>query len=219
MRCRHFLSFASVALLAFFSGLFITTQNSFAVNDFTLNINSSNYTSFANALICSDGYGSGIPNCSDYSYFIVDISSDQLPKNNFQYYIRRTGSNQQNQVIPFAYNKSVTSYSDVSKIAINSISITGTPDFTITITLTENNPFASSTPPPSGDISITSNGSYDVSSYATATVDVPAEVVQGDYHDDLVNIQKSIIICGAILLVLYFFYCIYRLIIKNSGVH
>ena len=72
---------------------------------------------------------------------------------------------------------------------------------------------------PSGNLDISSNGTYDVTNYAQATVNVPAEVIQGDYHDDLVAINNSILICAAVCLVIYFFYCIYRLIIKNSGVH
>lgn len=38
------------------------------------------------------------------------------------------------------------------------------------------------------------------------------------YGDQLNNITLAIYTCGGILLVLYFFYCIYRIIIKNSGV-
>ena len=36
MRCRRFLSFVFLVLSAFFSGLFITSQNSFAVNNLTV---------------------------------------------------------------------------------------------------------------------------------------------------------------------------------------
>lgn len=71
---------------------------------------------------------------------------------------------------------------------------------------------------PSGSITLTENGSYDVSSYAEAIVDVPPVVVEGDYHDDLSSISSGLYVIGAILLVIYFFYCIYRMIIKNSGV-
>ena len=69
----------------------------------------------------------------------------------------------------------------------------------------------------SGSLSISENGTYDVTNYAEAVVDVPVQVIQGDYHDDLTSINQSILICGAVLLVLYFFYCIYRMIIKSTG--
>ena len=83
----------------------------------------------------------------------------------------------------------------------------------IIATLTDTSPFSI----PSGSINITENGEYDVSSYAQAIVDVPVEVIQGDYHDDLIAIKVGIYTCAAVLLVLYFFYCIYRVIIKSTG--
>lgn len=70
---------------------------------------------------------------------------------------------------------------------------------------------------PSGSLSITSNGSYDVSQFAEVVVDVPPSVVSGDYHEDLISIKSGIYTCAAVLLVLYFFYCIYRLIIRTTG--
>lgn len=73
-------------------------------------------------------------------------------------------------------------------------------------------PFGSSFNP-SGSLSISENGTYDVSQYAEAIVNVPPEVVQGDYHDDLVSINNSILIVAAVGLVIYFFYAIYRMIL------
>lgn len=73
--------------------------------------------------------------------------------------------------------------------------------------------FYSSAPSgPSGSLTLTENGTYDVTNYAEAVVDVPP--VYGDYHDDLVAIKDAIFIGAATLLVIYFFYCIYRLILK-----
>ena len=68
--------------------------------------------------------------------------------------------------------------------------------------------------PPSGSITLTQNGTFDVSSYSEAVVDVPA--VPGDYHDDLTSINNSILIVAAVALVLYFFYCIYRMIMRST---
>ena len=85
--------------------------------------------------------------------------------------------------------------------------------FSVTYTLTE----SLSPGSPSGSITLSQNGTYDVSSYAEAVVDVPPTIEPGDYHDDLVSINNSILICAAVCLVIYFFYCIYRMIIKTTG--
>ena len=39
----------------------------------------------------------------------------------------------------------------------------------------------------------------------------------GEYHEDLTNIYGAIIMCGGVIMVLYFFYCIYRILIKSTG--
>lgn len=68
---------------------------------------------------------------------------------------------------------------------------------------------------PSGSISISQNGTYDVSSYSEAIVNIPESIIYGDYHDDLLQINHSIIIGCAVILCIYFFYCIYRMLLKG----
>ena len=81
-------------------------------------------------------------------------------------------------------------------------------------TISDVNPFSSSS---TGNLDITENGDFDVTDYSSVSVNVPQTVTsEGQYHNDLVNIQQAIITCGAVLLVLYFFYCIYRIIIKGG---
>lgn len=239
---RRFLSFAFVVSLAFFFGLFITTQNSFATsvncgpytifgrhNNFscdTSSLDSSldwyyNFTfdiqgdfSSVNTTSIQIGFGptgnasvSGISSYGSIPYFNMRLIPTLLSPYTYTFNdSRRTYSSNNNERLGDVY------FSDISWFPATSTK-------TFSVLITDSFSSGGSSVVPSGNIDITSNGTYDVTSYASATVNVPAEVIQGDYHDDLVNIQKSIIICGAILLVLYFFYCIYRLIIKNSGVH
>lgn len=69
----------------------------------------------------------------------------------------------------------------------------------------------------SGSLSITENGTYDVTNYSEVVVNVPVEV-NSDTVSAINGVQQAVITGVATLLVLYFFYCIYRLIIRNSGV-
>ena len=68
-------------------------------------------------------------------------------------------------------------------------------------------------PAPSGNFSISANGDYDISQYASVSVAVPPEVIQGDYHDDLTDIKNVIILVPAVALVIYFLYGIYRFLV------
>lgn len=84
--------------------------------------------------------------------------------------------------------------------------------------LTVSDSLGSSGITPTGNIDITENGTFDVTQYAQATVNVPSSG-GGDapYTGILEGIKVSILTCGAIIVVLYFFYCFYRIIIRSTG--
>lgn len=203
-----------ISILSFLTPLFFFSHSSYAVDDFTLTWNSEGRPQFQ--YLCG---GTSNRSCSDYKYLIID---QQFPENFLNIY--------SNAYLSFVFDSlnvtvPVGNLNDLTFFSLNS-SITSIqynaqyqlPDYLaqsviIIATLTDTSPFSI----PSGSINITENGEYDVSSYAQAIVDVPVEVIQGDYHDDLIAIKVGIYTCAAVLLVLYFFYCIYRVIIKSTG--
>lgn len=158
------------------------------------------------------------PNCDDYSC-LSQFSYLQVDNGNILGFSLNIGDS------IAIHGLSVSSYIETSYFSLNKCTSSSScyihfapnvsfPYGSVTFTLLDS--LGSS--PPSGNIDITENGTFDISSYATATVNVPVSVVEGDYHDDLVSINNSILIASATILVIYFFYCIYRMIIRGVNV-
>lgn len=213
MKCFRYFSFVLFALLGVFFGSFIINQNdTYAVDDLVVNI--PGQTSHR-TIICNESSSS---KCSSYKYAYFTFTCSVSPcSSNFAATIT-LNSQFSVQYSPYFQSFLLFDIFSLNRLQVESgtFNFLDSSDF-LTVTLSENNPFSDSTP--SGSIELTENGTYDVSQYAEAVVNVPTEsVVQGDYHNDLVAINNSIIICAATCLVIYFFYCIYRMIIKNSGV-
>lgn len=186
--------------LSFFCSLFASSSVS-ALSDLT-------YTSSTNqSTLCggSDCYELG------YRYVLLVKTGDTMSGSyqTFATFVFRSGQNTWSQQVQSFSNFIL--FSLPSDIQLRSFNITGS---NISVTFSEFPP-SSLAPSPTGTLNITENGIYDVSSYATAEVNVENEVIYGDYHNDLMAINNSILICGAICLVIYFFYCIYRMIIRS----
>lgn len=209
----------------FFSCLFACFSFSpcYAVSDYVFTFDSDNIPSSSSNLCIR---GSQHP-CSDYNYLIIesnflqfDLSPNNMP---FQFAINTVFQDNNNSYISSQYNFPLgLSDFSVLSLSLNIYSVSSwfvssqsslPSGWFIKLTFTEN---YSSSVVPSGSLSISENGTYDVTNYASAVVDVP-QSSDNLYHDDLQEIKGAIIIGCAVLLVLYFFYCIYRMIIKSTG--
>ena len=186
--------FGSILFAVFFSALLYLP--SYAINDYSGSFDASTFP----FVLC---YGSDSPDsspqCSDYNTILFNITSPVSSNSPLRYF---QVTNSSNSAI-YTINTSVDSSLDISSLPataqlsiINQYSF-GSARFDYTLTNTSSCP-----PSPSGSISITENGTFDVSSYSTAIVDVP--IPPGDYHDDLIKITNGIYVCAGTLLVLYF---------------
>ena len=204
--------------LLLFISLFITSS-SYAVSDLTYTVDSSNYSTSVD--ICNNA--SDVV-CTPYHYLLLTLDESTISSYKdirgvaFNFVIGLPGAQCSPSFKFFGSYILEPIDSSVNKVRYASASnyISG---LSFRITLSENNPFSSGITP-SGSLSITENGTYDLTNYAEAVVDVPTTgtvEIPGDYHNDLVNIRNAIIICSGVVLVLYFFYCIYRLLIKSTG--
>lgn len=208
-------------ILPCFLTIFVS-QNSYAVSDVTYTIDSSNNGSFH--YFCFDDEVSVGVNCSDYNYLKIQFNASysSFPSNPVILTLNFTGLN--NLTSPFSLYpanyiiislQEFNSLSNLYAISYNSVVQNNYlyQNWSIDLTLTE----SLGSGEPSGSITLTENGTYDVTSYAEAVVDVPETIVPGDYHDDFTSIRNVIIVSASVILVLYFFYCIYGMIIPITG--
>lgn len=205
--------FASLFLLQ--SPLFV--QDSSAVSDIIVTIDSSNYS--AQSVLCEASA------CSPYHYLVVSYNgtvdySNGLPSKNvrlnFGSYMGQPSyfSTFPSTSIVELDTSSNSLYYAVIQSGGSNLSSFFSSGGSIIFTLSEDNPFASGIIP-SGSLSITENGTFDVTNYAEAVVDVPSSG-GSNYHQDLVDLKQAIYTGVAVLLVIYFFWMIYRIIIINT---
>lgn len=215
MKWRVYLSSVLVVFLSLCFGSFIINQRNevHAVSDISVT-----YTAGTSTSQWSDLFPTCSGDClNQYSYLIVNGAPSNTSSNGWfiRLFIRYNGSN--------GWSRDI---SGDSEFAIYKLPFNGsannylswgqsyTFDNDVTFTLTES--YQSCPPAPSGSITLTENGTFDVTNYAEAVVDVPPEVVQGDYHDDLVSLKQAIVIVPAVALVIYFLYAIYKMLLGGK---
>lgn len=155
-----------LSCFAIFALTFLLSSNSYAVSDLVKTYDNS--FPYSSDVICSDS-------CSSYKYLYVESN---LPYNGSSPYLSASyggiTSAFQLRALPVLYNfESYTGSDSFSYLEMKSINNIPS-GVTITVTLSENNPAGGVTP--EGSLSITSNGTYDVTNYASAVVNIDSEL-------------------------------------------
>lgn len=189
MRCRFFVS-VLVSFLAF-SFFGFSVNDVYAVEDLTVSYS-------AGQTLSSDPM---FPDCDktcyeDYNYLHIQVSNpDYSNMSSSQLYARFVLNN---YITSFSMNAYLDSYIDVSGLyELRYYGNWGTSLTNITFTLIESLP----------------SRDCPVCEECQACPVIP----DNPYDDKFDKIITAIYVCAATILVVYFFYCIYRMIIKTTG--
>lgn len=189
-------------LLCGFFSFFGLSSLTYAVDDVTYTITDSSHNLTD---ICNN-------NCSDYQYLVIDTQDNSGIVSPFCsiYFSGKYGSstNYGGILYYFPYSTPTSIYTLDNRLTFLSL-------FYNSPLFTNNYSCASST----YSISITLTNDVGGSSEPCPEPESCPVVPDHPYDDKFDNIEKAIYVCGAILIMLYFFYCIYRMIIKGSGVN
>ena len=218
--CFTFLSFLVFSFLYIFC---FNSVDSFATTEsYTVtssNVSQSHYLCYEN--------GSNVSNCSDFSFLRVTFNNIISPSTlsssfssarvNIQFQYNYSNGLGNNFITCYVINSSCTfqflsGLESLSYQSFTNQSYFISSNSSVLFELSDS-PFSSGIVP-SGSINLSSNGTYDVSSYAEAVVDVPP--VPGDYHDDLINLNNTLVLVPAVALVIFLLYLLNRIIIKGG---
>lgn len=196
--CRRFKIFSGL-LFAFVLSFFFYSST-YAVDDVVLHINQDTEIG-AGIDLCSTA-----EDCSQYSYFIykpIDVSNYA---NNTYSWVRYYSSGNFDFYFSKVVSDSVFTFSSVSRIFLAGMRNDYIGNYSFDLILTNT---------PEDYVDFISSG--EDCPVCEECQECPA-VPENPYDEKLDNITQAIYVCAAVVLVVYFFYCIYRMLIKNFGV-
>lgn len=222
MLCKkHLISFGLLL-----SGLFsvLLSCSCYAIDDFVINYDSSSpppsfkYLCTAIPADATPSY----PFCRDYNFLIIDTGDPGNSNTDVSFSPFFNNIRLRNNSLHFIFNihdsLNISSPFSFSCTSSCQSAFTNVSNFYFRFTFTNSLPGNECPEPdvPVGSLSIDQNGTYDVTDYSEAVVNVP-QVSDTPYDEKLDEIKMAILLVPAVLLLIYFFYCIYRMLIKGGS--